>query len=223
MDAQTSLQGRIPAFRHGCTTSAIATLCTRGEKSPTPARYRGAVTNSSGSTGTPLRRISKCRRGCRSGPLAHQRDRRAARDVLALRHEQLGVVAVGVRERLVVLDDDELAVADEPAAGVDDSARRRRAHGLTLAAADRDAGGDAAVGAEPRDESAVGRPRPAQRQRRWRRASSATVVRRGRVTGGRRARRCVERGGAVRVDVALRRRLARRARCVTRAPAAAAT
>src|SRR5262245_31669061 len=39
-------------------------------------------------------------------PFAHERDGRAARDLLALRDEQLRVVAVRREERLVVLDDD---------------------------------------------------------------------------------------------------------------------
>ena len=58
--------------------------------------------------------------------VAHLGDLLAARDLLAFLHEDLAVVRVRRQVRVVVLDDDELAVAAQSGAGVDDLAGRAR-------------------------------------------------------------------------------------------------
>ena len=88
--------------------------------------------NLSGSIGLPSRRISKCsltcRRRCCPSPRSSGRASPAGLPSRGFR---------GCARRrtggLVVLDDDELAVAAQPAAGVDDAARRAREHRLAAA------------------------------------------------------------------------------------------
>ena len=92
--------------------------------------------NGRGSTGLPFWRISKYRTGrlLRALPiLAHVCDHLAHGDFLAVVHQQLAIVGVRGQHTVGVLDDDQIAVAAQTAAGVDHPAGTRGAHVLSQA------------------------------------------------------------------------------------------
>src|SRR6185312_8218338 len=70
---------------------------------------------------------------------AHQRDFLPGIDSIAFLHKPLAVVAVSGKIRVVVLDDDQLAVTDQPVAAVHHGAGGGRAHWVANIAGDVDA------------------------------------------------------------------------------------
>src|SRR5437867_3131725 len=93
--------------------------------------------------------------------IAHLRDLLSARDLLPFLDEDFAVVRVCGQIRGIVLDDDELAVAAQAAARVDDAARRARAHGFACAARDVDSLEICRLG-KAGDDLALRRPCPSE-------------------------------------------------------------
>src|SRR6185437_12301595 len=107
---------------------------------------------------------------------AHQRDLLPGTDVIAFLHQPLAVVAVGRQERVVVLDDDQLAVTNQAVAAVHHRAWRSGSYWITHVARDVETGAIAAAARfESADDFAVRGPLPgdaagaAGRTGRWRR------------------------------------------------------
>ena len=53
------------------------------------------------------------------GVLPHVSDHLTHRDFLSLAHEHLAIVSVSREQSIAVLDDDQIAIAAQPASGVD--------------------------------------------------------------------------------------------------------
>ena len=92
-----------------------------------------------GLTGLPLRLISKCSRGLRSGPSTHGCDPLAFCNCLSFFYQQLGVVPVGTQVGVVMFKDNKLTVTDQSTARVDHPPGRRGNNGLSGFAVDQDA------------------------------------------------------------------------------------
>src|SRR5690606_24602985 len=92
----------------------------------------------------------------------HLRDLLAGLHRLALADQALAVVAVGRQPVLVVLDDDQLAVADQAGAGIHHHAVGRGDHRLAAAAADVDALAGVVAGDEGPKQHALRGPAPGE-------------------------------------------------------------
>ena len=64
-------------------------------------------------------------------PHAHVGDDLAGRDILPFVHQEFSIVRIGGQQTVAMLDDDEVSIAAQSAAGVDDPARARGTHVLT--------------------------------------------------------------------------------------------
>ena len=64
------------------------------------------------------------------GVLAHTSDHLTPRDFLPLVHQHLAIVSVGGEQSIAVLDDDQIAIAAQPASGIDHAPGTRGTHVL---------------------------------------------------------------------------------------------
>ena len=186
----------------------IAGRCRRRRVVPR-ASSRAAGTRA-GSIGLPSRRISKCSFTWSASVLPISAIFWPLRDLLAFLHQDLAVVRVRGQVRLVVLDDDELAVAAQAGAGVDDLARGARDAPAGPAVPAMSMPFRFAVSEKPVDDLALGRPDPVELVVVVAPARGAARLRRGASAPARRRRR---RGSG---DGSARRRPARRGAAATR-------
>ena len=98
--------------------------------------------------------------GARSPGGTHLRHRLAGTHPLALLHQTLAVVTIGGQKAVVVLDDDQLAIADQSVAAVNHHAIGRRPHRLAGLAGNLDPGDRVGI-LETLDDAAIRGPAPA--------------------------------------------------------------